>query len=396
MAQLRETLVETADALTACCDHLDRCDLIGFDTEFVGENSYHPELCLIQVATDSALYLIDPFAFESLEEFWSRIVAPERTIVTHAGREEIRLSTIACGRPPTNLVDLQIAAGLVGYPFPLGHGPLLQHILGIRIKKTDTLTEWRHRPLAPSQVHYALDDVRYLLPVWAKLEAMLRDLGRLDWASEEFERLKTISIPEAPTEDSLGDRWRKLRGLGSLDRRKLAFVRSLYAWREEKAREWNRPARVILRDDLLIELARRSPKSPQDYAVIRGIAHKFLGDFFALYQKTQALPADELPEYAEREQDPPQVNLAATLLSAVLPDFAARKRIAPNLVATVADLRSLTRAFAAGEEPSGNLTRGWRGAEVLPHFLSILQGKTSVRLADLKREAPLEYRDTAE
>jgi ribonuclease D len=395
MPNLSETLVDNDDALAACCRHLAECGVIGMDTEFVGENSYHPELCLIQIATDSALYLIDPFAFPSLAEFWKLIVDPARTVVTHAGREEVRLCHLACGQAPPNLVDLQIAAGLVGFPYPLGHGPLIQHVLGHRIKKTDTLTEWRHRPLATSQIKYAFDDVRYLLPVWAKLDKKLREMKRVSWAQEEFARLREVATPEIPSEESVGDRWRKLRGLGTLDRRKLAFVKELYQWREAKAHEWNRPARVIVRDDLLVEIARRPVKSPRDFAVIRGLAHKFLDDFFALYQKTQNMPLEECPTPLEREQDPPQVSLAVTLMSAVLPDFAARSRIAPGLVATVADLRTLVRAFASGglDGVTSNLTKGWRAAEVLPHFMALLEGRRGLRLANLRDDAPLEYRD---
>jgi ribonuclease D len=395
MPTLSETLVETDDALTACCANLAQCGIIGMDTEFVGENSYHPELCLIQIATETALYLIDPFACKALDGFWRIVVDPARVVVTHAGREEVRLCHLACGQAPPNLVDLQIAAGLVGYPFPLGHGPLIQNVLGHRIKKTDTLTEWRNRPLAASQIRYAFDDVRYLLPVWAKLDKKLHEMGRMSWAKEEFARLREVATPEIPSEESVGDRWRKLRGLGALERRKLAFVKELYQWRERKAHEWNRPARVIVRDDLLIEIARRTAKSPRDFAVIRGLAHKFLDEFFALHQKVQQMPIDECPVQFEREQDPPQVTLAVTLMSAVLPDFAARSRIAPSLVATVADMRTLVRAYAAGGLASvdNNLTKGWRALEVLPHFVALLEGRLGLRLANLKDDAPLEYRE---
>jgi ribonuclease D len=395
MPNLSEILVENPDDLERCCAHLDDCAVIGMDTEFVGENSYHPELCLIQVATETALYLVDPFAFESLAEFWRRIVDPNRVVVTHAGREEIRLCTLACGQAPRRLVDLQIAAGLVGYPFPLGHGPLIQNVLGQRIKKSDTLTEWRRRPLAPSQIRYAFDDVRYLLPVWHKLEAQLTQLGRMSWAEEEFARLRVQSTPETPTEDTINERWRKLRGLGSLDRRKLALVRELYQWRDRKAHEWNRPARIILRDDLLIEIARRNAKSPSDFSVIRGVPHKFVEELFAMQQKVQSLPIEQCPVVAEREQESPQVNMSVSLLSAILADFAARHRIAPNLVATVSDLRGLVRSRVNGsrEELTGNLTRGWRQAAVLPHFQAVLDGKIGFRLADMTKDAPLEFRE---
>src|SRR3954447_22889785 len=103
MEALREVLVDTPDALDACCDHLAKCPAFGLDTEFVGEHSYHPELCLIQVATDSALYLIDPYAFEDLKRFWEFVVSPDHVVVVHAGREEIRLCHLACGRAPGGL-----------------------------------------------------------------------------------------------------------------------------------------------------------------------------------------------------------------------------------------------------------------------------------------------------
>src|SRR6266850_3702124 len=102
MPALSESLIESDDALVACCAHLAQCAVIGMDTEFVGENSYHPELCLIQIATDAALYLIDPFAFKSLGAFWDLIVDPVRTVVTHAGREEVGLCHLACGQAPAN------------------------------------------------------------------------------------------------------------------------------------------------------------------------------------------------------------------------------------------------------------------------------------------------------
>jgi ribonuclease D len=390
-----EILVDTSDALEACSQSIAQSPVIGIDTEFVGEHSYHPELCLIQVATEKALYLVDPFAFPDLKPLWDLICDPERTVVVHAGREEIRLCHLGCGRSPEKLVDLQIAAGLVGYAYPLGHGPLILNVLGRRIKKGETLTEWRTRPLAPAQVRYAFDDVRYLLPVWAKLERRLTELNRHSWAAEEFCRLRDQATPETPSDDSIGERWRKLRGLGSLDRRQLAMIRELYLWRERKAHEWNRPARVIVRDDLLVEIVHRQPQSASDYTVIRGLGHKFVDEIFELYESVKKMPTDSFPIIAEREQDSPQVMLAISLLTASLPDFAVRNHVAPNLVATTNDLRVLTRAFAAGKIASATtaLTRGWRAEAMLPHFVAILEGRRSLRIADLSREAPLEYRD---
>src|SRR5205085_2746950 len=180
---MKETLVNTAPDLEECCRHLAHCRRFGFDTEFVGEESYHPRLCLIQVATTQAVYLIDPLAIDNLEPFWNVVVDPAHQVIVHAGREEVRLCHISSGKTPGNLFDLQIAAGLVGLPYPLGHGTLVSQLLRIHLAKGETLTEWRERPLTKSQIRYAFDDVRYLLALWQKLQRRLAQRGRLAWAA---------------------------------------------------------------------------------------------------------------------------------------------------------------------------------------------------------------------
>src|SRR5438270_2269356 len=164
MAELPEVLVTQARDLEACCGAIAACPHIGLDTEFVGEDTYRPDLCLIQVATPERLYLIDPLTAGPLDAFWKLVVDPGRVVVVHAGREEIRLCRLWAGQAPGNLFDLQLVAGLAGLPYPLGHAGLVGQVLGVHVPKGETLTEWRDRPLTSAQVRYAFDDVRYLLP----------------------------------------------------------------------------------------------------------------------------------------------------------------------------------------------------------------------------------------
>src|SRR4051794_24925674 len=121
MSDIAEKMVTDPASLGACCAHLAATRRFGLDTEFVGEDSYHPKLCLVQVATEEALYLIDPFVCGPLDEFWKLVVDPGNQVIVHAGREEVRLCHIWSGQTPGNLFDLQIAAGLVGLAYPLGH-----------------------------------------------------------------------------------------------------------------------------------------------------------------------------------------------------------------------------------------------------------------------------------
>src|ERR1700736_5172509 len=117
MPELQEQIVTRPQDLPACCDYLARCRVFGFDTEFVGEDTYHPHLCLVQVATEERLILIDPQTAGPLDLFWNLVIDPANQVIVHAGREEVRLCRRYAGRSPGNLFDLQIAAGLVGLPY---------------------------------------------------------------------------------------------------------------------------------------------------------------------------------------------------------------------------------------------------------------------------------------
>jgi len=183
---LPEQLVTHPAQLSACLAHLAKAPLVGFDTEFVGEDAYRPELCLVQVSTAEQLFVIDPFECGPLDGFWELLHDPARVVMVHAGREEIRMCRFGSGKPPANLFDVQVAAALVGLQYPIGYAGLVQELLGVRMTKGETLTDWRRRPLSEAQTRYAFDDVRFLLPAWDRLHKKLTSLHRLGWAADEF------------------------------------------------------------------------------------------------------------------------------------------------------------------------------------------------------------------
>jgi ribonuclease D len=391
MAELQEQILTRPQELAACCEYLAACRQFGLDTEFVGEDTYHPRLCLVQLATADRLILIDPLTVGPLDAFWKLVVDPANQVIVHGGREEVRLCRLWGGQTPGDLFDLQIAAGLVGLAYPLGHAALVNQLLGVQMAKAETLTEWRDRPLTRQQIRYAFDDVRYLLPLWRKVASRLEDLGRAAWAREEFARLAVAATPDETT----AEKWRKLRGLGSLDRRRLAVVRELYTWREATAARTNRPARTIVRDDLLVEIARRNPSRERDLQVIRGLPRRDLEAILQAVERARAIPLEQCPPVAEREMDPPQVGLVSNVLNAVLGDLCARRQLAANLVASNQDIKLLVRARLQGGPlpPESLLTRGWRAEYVLPELLAVLEGRRQLRVADLMAEAPFAFED---
>jgi ribonuclease D len=390
MSDWPEEIVATPGELAACCAHLSRHPHFGFDTEFVGEDTYHPRLCLIQAAAPDRLFLIDPLSTGPLDAFWRLVVDPSRVVVVHAGREEVRLCRLGAGKTPGNLFDLQIAAGLVGMTYPLGHGTLVGQVLGVHLSKGETRTEWRDRPLTPEQIRYAFDDVRFLLRTWEKLSSRLEKMGRTEWAREEFDRLARTASPEEPAAE---EKWRKLRGIGSLDRRRLAVVRALFHWRDETAERTNRPARTIVRDDLIVEIVRRNPKQERDLETLRGLPRRDLAAIVQAVDQARELPLEECPAAMERDQDPPQVLLTAGILTAVLGDVCARLRLAPNLVASNQDVKRLVRARFLGAALPAELplTQGWRADAILPELLAVLDGRRLVRVADVTAPAPFAY-----
>jgi ribonuclease D len=389
MKPLPEFIVTDPGGVRACCDDIAHSPQIGFDTEFVGEDTYVPHLCLVQVATPTALYVLDPFDCGPLDEFWNLIADPGRLAVVHAGREEVRICYGAIGRPPANLFDVQVAAGLLGLGYPLGYGPLVQAVLRKRLHKGETLTDWRRRPLSQEQIRYAFDDVRDLLGIWKKMDAKLAKLDRSAWAKEEFANFVRRSLMESAE----AERWRRLKGVSNLDAKRLAVVREVYQWREDVAARRNRPSRTVLRDDLVVEIAKRAPKTADEISNLRGVGRIDTDGLMEAVERARGLPPDEWPEEIERDNDPHAVALVASLLNVVLADWCARHDLTTPLVATSADVRKLVRAAAQGEPPPSDcgLTVGWRREQVLPVLSEVVEGRRALRVRSLEGDAPLEY-----
>ncbi|MCE9562304.1 MAG: HRDC domain-containing protein [Planctomycetes bacterium] len=389
LPDLPEHLISTPEQMAGCLEHLTKSPVIGFDTEFVGEDAYRPELCLIQIATPESLYVIDPFNVGPLEEFWKLLLDPKRKTVLHAGREDIRLCYFQAGKPPADVFDVQIASGLVGLTYPIGYAGLVSDLLGQRMTKGETLTDWRRRPLLPAQVRYAFDDVRFLLPAWKKLTDRLKRLKRMEWAAEEFANGVRKAIGD---EEAAAEKWRKVKGIGGLDRRGLAVAREVFGWREQFAERVNRPPRQLLRDDILAEIARRSPTKLEDLSAYRGMPHKEIERILEAVRRARELPIEQCPEQEARDNDPPHVVLLGSLLSVALSDWCTRNKLASNLVASGSDLKAIVRSRVFRDPlPDIPLTRGWRAVAVLTELQAILNGETAIRVANPTASAPLHF-----
>ncbi len=389
--------IKTDAQLQQYCEELADATTIAFDTEFVSENTYRPELCLIQVAVGAQLVVIDPLGINDIDIFWKALVKPGHETVVHAGREELCfcLDSQDCG--PDKLFDVQLAAGLVGYEYPAGYGNLTERVLSKKPHKAETRTDWRRRPLSDRQIEYALDDVRYLKAIRESLGERLKKMGREDWLLSEIQRWQQAVV------ESRGDgRWRRVSGSAGLAPRSLAIVRELWRWRNSEASRLNRPQRRVLRDDLIVELARRRDADIKQIQAIRGLdrgnLRSMLPGISESIQKALDLPESEYPRPLRRETNQQSVMLGQFLATA-LGSISRQAQIAPSLVGTVEDVRDLI-ADRLGDRRRNDgppsLTQGWRGEVVGQVLDEVLSGKTSIRIVDPRSERPLVFEPVAD
>lgn len=370
--------------------HLRQEGRFAFDTEFVSEETFEPVLCLVQVATRRRLALIDAMEVRDLAPFWDAVTDPAVAVVMHAAGEDLRICRLRTGRLPRQVFDVQIAAGIVGFGYPLSLGNLINQTLGIAVTGGETRTDWRRRPLSPGQIRYALDDVRHLLDIADLLQARLDESGRTTWAEAEFADF--LDHIEGRGDE---DRWRRLSGIHQLNRRGLEVARRLSGWRQEDARRANRPLRQVLRDDLLVAIARRQPASRRDLEALRDFNRPALlnkaAEILAVVAEAQRVPTEQLPEPAERLDEGPGLSMVVSLLAASLTQCCVQQQVAAGLVGTNGDLKDLIRWYAEGRPEAGRpaLVRGWRDAVCGQTLLDVLAGRRALRVVDPLADVPV-------
>ena len=382
--------ITTAVQLEQLCDELTSARMIGFDTEFVSEFTYRPDLCLIQVEYDGKLAVIDTRAVQT-QGFWDVLVAGDHQTIVHAGREEFRFCYAATGRAPSHWFDVQLAAGMVGFEYPISYGKLISRLFRKSLPKGETRTDWRRRPLSDAQMEYALHDVVDLPGVREKLTKKLQKLDRLSWLEDEARAWQQSVI-----ESDHREKWRKISGASGLSARALCIVRELWRWRESEAQRRDSPPKRVLRDDLIVELAKRGKADVESVKAIRGIQRRDLADHYIEIASAIAdgLTAEPAPNKRNHRRDyPAQINVLGQFLGTALTSICRNQSIAPNLVGTVQDVRDLIAHHLKlkGVEEAPALSVGWRAEIVGQKIEKLLSGELSLRIVDPHSEAPLAF-----
>jgi ribonuclease D len=393
LALVRYDHITTDQHLRDYCAAVADAQIVAFDTEFVSEDTYQPELCLVQLAAEGRLAIVDPLEVEDLSPLWTLLTRPGRETLVHAGREEYRFFLRFAESTPPQWFDVQLAAGLIGLEYPASYGTLSSKLLGKTLEKGETRSDWRRRPLTGRQLEYALQDVADLEAIRNVIHRRLEALGRLDWVQEEL----TAWRRDLEAVES-GERWQRMGGLAGLSPRSLAIVRELWTWRDAEAARRDQPTRRILRDDLLIELAKRQTPDPKRIRAVRGMERgdlqRFLPKFAECVEAGLALDDRELPRLPKKSSRP-QLNLLGQFLSTALGSICRSAEVAPSLAGTAQDVRDLIAwrlklgGFAPGEVPA--LAQGWR-AEVVGQVIDqLLSGELAIRIGDPLADEPLTF-----
>lgn len=354
-------IVDTPGDLTKVLDGISDATLLALDTEFVRERTYFPELCVLQVATEDVIAAVDCLAGLDLDPLFELLLAEDKTWILHSARQDLEVLYYRTRRIPPRLIDTQIAAGLTGMPAQVGLQGLLAEWLDVDLGKQHTRADWSRRPLTDGLKHYALDDVRYLLAVWRKLEDRLEELGRLEWFHEDCER--QLAIPIEPELDMLYD---KIKGAGSLTGPHRAAARALVAWREERAVARNKPRRWILADDQLIRIARALPQSVADLKQVRDLPPRLVGRSGPAMLEAMLEAMTQAETLADPHRPVTPDRALAKALQAEVRARAADLGIQPELLATRRDIAKL----AAGQSADA-LPPGWRRS-ILAEILAAL------------------------
>jgi ribonuclease D len=390
--------LDRPEALADLAAELRGESILAIDSEFIREKTYVPRLEIVQIATRGGETVIvdygtiaarDRLDPDPLAEI---LASPSILKVFHAAEQDLEMLHLATGVIADPIWDTQLVAGLCGYSGRSGYTSIVEAFLGERPASGEALTDWSRRPLRAEQLRYAAEDVRHLIALHDAERAKLESLGRLSWAEEECRGYRARVASLVTRRNDPAQAYQRVRGFGRLDRKGLAILREVAIWRETEAARRNRPPGTVLRDDLLLEVARRKPTAVADLATLRGFQPRELERFGETIVRAVEAGKRVAPE-DRPSPPPPSTDLdeaeqsLATLLLAALQSLAHEHEVSPSLLSTSSDVQRAVEALA-GRRPREEvrLLSGWRGTIVGDKIAALADGRLGLRWdADRRR-----------
>ena len=367
-------LITKSEELAALCSRLAKADFVSVDTEFMRENTYWPELCLLQIADTKEAAAIDPLAPGlDLTPLWDLLTDNQDVLkVFHAGGQDVEIIYNFTGRTPQPIFDTQIAMMAISQSEQIGYSNLVESWLGIAVDKGARFTDWSRRPLTDRQIEYAIGDVTHLSMIFPKMLKSLIKTGRGEWLDQEMEKL---SDPENYRNDP-SIAWKRIKAAGR-NPAVLGRLKALAAWREHEGQGKNIPRGRIARDETLADIAGHPPKTQSDLAKVRGLSQGWKDNdigkrMMQVLESAAPMPEDELPPRSPRGAPlGKEGSLVADLLKLLLKIRAREIDAASRLLARSEELELL----AAGVRKNLSLLDGWRFEAFGRDALDLVEGK---------------------
>lgn len=347
--------ISTNEDLQAFCDRAREYPAVAIDTEFLRERTFHPRLCLVQIATDDECVAIDPLAIDDVTPL-AELLTDESTLkVFHACSQDMEVLYHALGVLPKPIFDTQVAAAFLGERVQVSYNGLVHTFCGVTLPKTESLTDWSRRPLTAEQIEYALDDVRYLIRAYAVIRDRLDEQGRMSWVRDETRPLTRLSHYEMNPREA----FKRVKRVNSLTRRQLSVARDLAAWREYRAERNDIPRKWIISDEVLVALCKRAPKTVDDFRRIRGteqLSERDVDAALSAIASGRRCPQENLPSIGKPRHAPEaELESVGDLMYALIRLVSERSGVAASIIASREDLLD----YVDHPERSA-LREGWR------------------------------------
>ena len=369
-------IITDTQTLADFCRRVRTSSYVTVDTEFMRESTFWPHLCVVQVAGENEAEVIDALAEGiDLSPLYELMADTSVLKVFHAARQDLEIFYNAMKTLPAPLFDTQVAAMVCGFGDSAGYETLVRQLAGKAVDKSSRFTDWSHRPLSEKQVVYALGDVTHLRPVYEKLAAMLAKNGRTAWLDEEMAILTEPRTYSQPSEDA----WRRIKGKPT-NRRALAVLMKIAAWRDREAKRRDIPRSRVLRDEALIEIAHHAPQNIDDLARVRGMGRRMAegqsgAELLAAVAEGVAIPDHDLPVIERTESLPRGLGPITDLLKVLLKMKSEEHQVATKLLASVDDVE---RIAAYGEDAGVAALQGWRRKVYGEDALALRSGRVAV------------------
>jgi ribonuclease D len=372
-------VIKTTQQLADACAALAQHPYLAIDTEFLREQTFWPELCLVQMAGPEIELIVDPLAPDvELKPFFELMANPGTLKVFHAGRQDIEIIYAKAGIIPHPIFDTQVAAMVCGFGEAVSYGNLVKRITGAEVDKSTRFTDWSRRPLSDKQLRYALGDVTHLKRIYQHLRSELDGSGRESWLQEEMATLTDPNTYTFRPEDA----WRRLK-LRVKNRKALAALVELAAWRERQAQAQNVPRARVLRDEALYDIANHAPTDTAKLGELRTLSEGFsrsarAREIVEAVKRGLARDPKTLPTLRSGNGLTAEATALVDLLRVLLKAAAARNRVAPRLIADMDDLERI----AVETSPDVSALRGWRRELFGEDALRLKRGEIALVVKD--------------